>query len=334
MRILGSIASSVQKAFVDLFNRTTSGSLGIASWLATRGVWYANGSQGQSDTSASSYPLASVQMGKSDIQIDLDVNTSGGAGIAFWVTDSQNWWGLFPYTNIVTTFTQNCNSYNQAYTCTSYTQSSACNGWTSGSTCNGWTPTSVCNGWTSGSACNSWTSSQTCTSWYSGYNIFYQVYFSGCNAWTGGSSCNGWTSTSSCNSWTSGSSCNSYTSSSVCNSYTWTQSCSTYAWTSNCASYTQGSSSSAGTKALRLVKSVTNVVTTVLDQSLPSLPASLKLITSGNSITGKAYSGTGQTTQIGSDLTSTQTSGGTQHGIIVAPGGYAQGNTVDNITIK
>lgn len=304
MRItLGTIASSILKKFIDNFNRTTSGSLGTSSgggnWIATKGIWSANGTKGTSADAATTYPIATADMGSSNVTVDLDVDTSGGTGVAFWVTDSQNWWGVFPYTNIVTSYTSNCNA------------------WSAGSACNGWTSGSACNAWVATSPCNSWTTSSTCTAWSSGYNPFYQVYYSGCSAWTGGGSV--------CNGWTSGSSCSSYTATSVCNSYT---------ATSSCTSYTQGTSNSAGTIALRLIKSVTNTITTVLDQTLPSLPASVKLITSGTSITGRAYSGAGQVTQIGTDLTSTQTAGGTKHGIILAPGGYTQGTTVDNITIS
>lgn len=328
--ILGSLGAVAVKGFraletvitslIDNFNRTTSGSLGTPSgggtWIATKGTWNANGTQATSADAASTYPIASAEMNKKDVTINLDVSTSGGAGISFWITDAQNWWGLFPYTNTVTSYFSSCNSYSQGTACTAYTQGTGCNGWTS---------TSVCNGWTSTSSCNSWTSSSSCNGYAAGYNIFYQVYYQYCTGWSGGgSTCNGWTGGSACNSWVPGSSCNSWT---------YTQSCSTYSYTSNCNSYSQGTSTSAGTKTLRLIKSVSNVITTVVDQTIASLPASLKLITSGTSITGRAYSGAGQTTQIGTDLTSVQTAGGTKHGIILAPGGYTQGTTVDNISI-
>jgi len=85
---------------------------------------------------------------------------------------------------------------------------------------------------------------------------------------------------------------------------------------------------------LRLIKSIANTVTTVVDQALSSAPLSIEVTTLGSSINAKAFVGAGQTSgQIGSTLSTSQTPGGTIHGIIVSPGGYGQANTVDNIAI-
>jgi hypothetical protein len=102
-----------------------------------------------------------------------------------------------------------------------------------------------------------------------------------------------------------------------------------------CNAYFSQTNNNPGTRYLRLIKSVANTVTTVVDQTVAATVASIKVIVSNGTITGRAYSGTGQTTQTGSDLTNTPVSPttGTKHGIILAPGGYTQGNTVDNLSI-
>lgn len=108
---------------------------------------------------------------------------------------------------------------------------------------------------------------------------------------------------------------------------------------SACASYSQGSSISysAGSRYLRLLKSVSNTVTTVADSAIAAAAASIKVVvTSGGLITASAYTSAGQVTQTGSDLTNTPASPtkATKHGILLAPGGVTQATTVDNLTLK
>lgn len=109
---LGVLAGSVKRIVTDLFNRTTSGSLGTSdtgqAWSNLRGVWYANGSQAQSDTSASSYPIASVDVGSSNAITSASV--SSGTGVAFWLTDSGNWWASTSY-NTSSSYTYSCNPH-------------------------------------------------------------------------------------------------------------------------------------------------------------------------------------------------------------------------------
>jgi hypothetical protein len=122
-----------------------------------------------------------------------------------------------------------------------------------------------------------------------------------------------------------------------CDWYSEQQQCIVY--TSNCSAYTQGSSVgySAGSRYLRLLKSVSNTVTTVADSAIAAAAASIKVVvTSGGLITASAYTGAGQVTQTGSNLTNTPVSPtkATKHGILLAPGGVTQATTVDNITLK
>jgi hypothetical protein len=98
MPILGILASSLLKAIIDNFNRTTSGSLGTATsgqiWNAIRGVWFANGSAAQSNNTATDYAIAAISLGQN---VTVNVDTTGGCGTSFWVTDSGSWWGAFPH---------------------------------------------------------------------------------------------------------------------------------------------------------------------------------------------------------------------------------------------
>jgi hypothetical protein len=409
-------------AVKDLFNRSnTASSLGSADtgqpWTNTRGTWFINNNKAQSNTAASSYPLASVQAGLMTPYLKADVDTQGGAGLAFWVSDTQNWYGVFGQTNTNTTYSQVCSAYSQTgptYSCpgsinttyspvcsntqTNYTASCSntqtnyspscsnvqtnytpsCNNPVQqyATVCNsasGPSYTSVCIGWTQ-------TSNFVCVSFTVRYDGFRGYWYVGCNGYgtTYGSSCNSWTSSAptwtctggysvvangySCGgswspsvsgyscigSWSpqvSGYSCIGSWSPSV-SGYscigTWSQqtnySCSvsvvgpTYA--STCASYTQTSANNAGSTTLRIVKSAANVVSTLVDQVIAQLPASIQVFFNGNQIVARAYSGAGQTSQIGSDITYTDASPAksTVHGIILAPGGYYQGTTVDNFS--
>ncbi len=98
-------ASKIQ----DAFNRaSTALGLGTAdsgqAWNATRGNWRISGSNSAiSDDAATSYPLASINLGNTDVKIQTD--TTGGVGPAFWVTDSGSWWASYPrFTSVTNTF--------------------------------------------------------------------------------------------------------------------------------------------------------------------------------------------------------------------------------------
>lgn len=275
MRILGITASSVFKTFIDNFNRSTSGNLGTPSgggvWVATSGTWTADGTKGTSATAASSYPIASAELYTNAPTIDLDTDGSG-AGVAFWVSDASNWWGVIPWraTDTVTTYTQ-LTSYGQF--CDQY-----------GSTCTAYAQDKMCFMYTAGPR--------------------YQA-------------CSQWQAT--------GSTCTAY--GSTCKSYAQT------------TSYSQQTNTNyaAGQRYLRLLKNVSGTVTTVADQAVSAAVASIKVIVnSAGDITARAYSGAGQTTQTGSDLTNSPVSPtkATKHGIMLAPGGSEQQTKVDNLSMK
>jgi hypothetical protein len=94
----------------DNFNRTTN-PLGTSSsghsWVAYRGTWQANGTVGYSGTAASSYPLSAITMSSNNATTQVG-RSAAGAGVAFWVSDSNNWWGAVPYYDESVTYTTVC----------------------------------------------------------------------------------------------------------------------------------------------------------------------------------------------------------------------------------
>jgi len=104
MPILSSIAGAAAKAYglmsnalrliTDNFNRT-NGSLGTTntgqSWSATRGTWSISSSQATSSDSASTYPMATVDINSQNVTVSADI-VDGGPGVAFWITDANSWW--------------------------------------------------------------------------------------------------------------------------------------------------------------------------------------------------------------------------------------------------
>ena len=369
---LGIIASSISKGIVDLFNRITSGSLGTATsgqvWGATRGVWFANGTQAQSDNAASTYPIASIPLAQ---DATMKVDTSGGCGLAFWVTDAGSWWGAYPLyesSSVVNCtgpdsycYSEGCTPANSCGTI-NQTTSSSCSGPIAYCYSAGCTPPNGCGAIseTTSSSCTGPTVScsdttNTCNPGGCGTISFTSVVVGG-GTFADDSPCSmsGGTSTQCYNcglSGTIGPNCGpapdfycctypSYT------QYTRTQNTTVTTYTrssaTNVTSYTRWSATNVGTTtfttSMRVISSVSGTVatdsTTVLATSTSSRPivASMDVKTSGNTITVKGYSGVGQTTQLGSTITRTPVSPtrGTGVGIIKAPTTEVQGSTLDN----
>jgi hypothetical protein len=115
MPILSSIAGAAAKAYglmssalrliTDNFNRA-NGSLGTTNtgqtWSATRGSWSISSNQATSSDSASTYPMATVDINAQNVVVSADI-TDGGPGLAFWVTDANSWWASsVNYRNVYT----------------------------------------------------------------------------------------------------------------------------------------------------------------------------------------------------------------------------------------
>lgn len=341
-------ASKIQ----DSFNRTsTSSGLGSADsgqpWTALRGNWRVGGSNNAiSDDSASSYPIASINLGSSNISAKVEV--SEGTGIAFWVSDSANWFGAVVY-GVSTPYTYSCNPYScNPYSCsyqgTCYTSPSySC----------------ACGNATSGRAD---TMNCACGNGTSGYyqSTSYSVFCgSSCTACSGqcangrSAGCTGCIGTAPAREcygncyetvWVPGT---ADTMNCACGNGipasgdTMNCACpgtggSPYSCTITTTCYNtcyQTCSGTQNTYYLRLISSVSGAVSTVgSDISLPSMPASISVLTSNNSITVTAYSDAAGTSQVGSQLTRTPSSPilGTSTGIIKAPTAISQGSTTDS----
>ena len=134
MRILGVVASSISRvaSLIDTFTRTTAGSLG-GTWSNIIGTWFANGTKAENSAVVSNIGLTAAEAGGQDPLILADV-TADNVGVAFWVTDSSNYWAASVNQAIVTTYTysSSCSTYTSqgygaTYSCTGY---AACTGTT------------------------------------------------------------------------------------------------------------------------------------------------------------------------------------------------------------
>jgi hypothetical protein len=152
MPILSSIAGAAAKVYglmsnalrliTDNFNRA-NGSLGTTntgqSWDATRGTWSISSNQATSSDSASTYPMATVDINAQNVVVSADI-TDGGPGLAFWVTDANSWWASsVNYRNVYTSSGYYSGQtitfpgyYANSYVTTGYTCSVGC---LSGTTC-------------------------------------------------------------------------------------------------------------------------------------------------------------------------------------------------------
>lgn len=278
----------------DFFTRS-AGSLGIATsgqaWVALKGSWTTNGSQATSSNSGSTYPIGSIPF-QQNVIASADVN-GGGPGLAFWVTDANNWWASYP------TYIENViNTCNQTLVTGGSNPPSA-------SCCAGVYTTG------GGSSCNSssitWTgydyepsfgrigpSSACCEPQHIvAYGSPYDTY--GCNTAYGANP-------------------------TYYNCYTSTTT--TYSYDTRIVIVSSVSGSV-----------VTDSTTTLVSGagSLSSI-ASMKTETTSTQIIVKAYSGAGLTSQLGSTITRTPTTPirGTSVGIVKGPSTYNQGSTLDN----
>jgi hypothetical protein len=178
--------ASVRKRFRDTFDReNTDFDLGITAdgsrWDAIRGVFRVLFNRAVSESSPSSYPMATVNMPYQDVRMSLrDIDS--GVGAALWVTDSGNWWGIGLQQEEVP-----CNC-SQGTQCDRWNAQN-CSTWNS-SNCTGWT----CSTWSgsTSSGCAAWdppfcTSGQNCRQWLrlaASYNIC--ISWNACSSWLPG----------------------------------------------------------------------------------------------------------------------------------------------------
>jgi len=276
------VPSSVRKRFFDTFNRReTSNDLGITEsgsrWDAIRGIFRISGRRAFAVSDNSEYPIATVTMPYEDVEISVD-QIENGSGVALWVTDSGNWWGLGLEQEEIDcncSVGTECNRWNQGGLCDRWNVGN-CRRWNSRNcreeACGAWnannctsfnaavwscTTTYPCVSWTK--FCSRWInfgpeSSPFCSSWstvcanYRPTTNCVQNASSNCRTWSGSNcsrfDCVRWNSRN-CNRWNTGS-CNKWTIE-TCNR--WNE------FTFNCQTcYPQW---------IRLIQSVNSTVTTV-----------------------------------------------------------------------
>ena len=349
-RLLGVASSSTVKVFKDTFNRSnTTTSLEVSSdgttWRAIRGTFKVFSNKAKSDDTASTYPLATIIMPKNNVSISLK-GVSQGATAALWVTDSGNWWGVGidqvpevcncqTCANVATCATYNyqcdvynyqcdvynyqCNVYNYQCNSASYPAASYnfnCNTYNYGN-CNNTVRYPMVSPTQYVYTCNV-TGNRFCTAPM--YPIASYSYM--CNSFS--QPCNSFSQP--CNSFSQP--CNAF--SQPCNAFS--QPCNA----NNAVTYYDCNCQTCYPQYIRFIQSVSGTVTTLTSWLVSSVVQSFKVTTSGSNTTIKAYSDTELVTQIGSDLTYTPT-GITitpQHGIMIKPSTYSQGNTIDEITIE
>lgn len=252
-------------------------------------------------------------------------NNDGGSGIALWITDSGNWWGVSYGRSIDTSC--NCQTCN---VCTAYSSGTAwsCTGWgITGYTCSTFSgPTYSCSTFSSNIDCPTYSYTTFCVAFSSPGNcVAGYGYTTFCSS--------GWTATYSCSAYSgptyscSGSSavygCNSWSTSTV-----W--SCSTFGFaTCNCQTCYP--------PYIRFFKSVSNAVSEVTRWTLTAMAAAFKVITTSatKTVTIRPYKDVSMTTQIGSDLTRTESTATMEakFGIVLGPSDYVQGSTLDDFNI-
>lgn len=330
---LGGIASAVRKRFYDTFTRSnTTGGLGTATdgslWNAVRGTFTVVSNKATGDTS--NYPIATQKMPTSDINLSIS-SASQGAAAALWVTDSGNWWAVGIDQTTTSCNCQTCSQCN-AYSggnCASSTGGNCAT--SSGGNCSSWNAV-TCNSWNTGT-CNAWNTGN-CAAFY-------------CNVWSGsycvsppGTGCLRWNATS-CRTWSgntcavsSGGNCASWNAV-VCNSW---NAVVCNAWNAiNCTNTTYYSCNcqTCYPQWVRVMKSVSTVVSEVTNWSIGSVIQSLRVKTTGTQITTQVYSDTALTTQIGSDLVYSATGAtvAAEYGITIKPSSANQAYTLGTVDI-
>jgi len=91
------------KAFLDNFNRADNASTLVGAsgaskkWITHRGTWGISGNKANTATAAGSYPMAGIKTGERTARVKITNGTaqSCGYGVAFWITDANNWYGLY-----------------------------------------------------------------------------------------------------------------------------------------------------------------------------------------------------------------------------------------------
>jgi hypothetical protein len=306
------IASSVRKRFVDTFSSrsNTTGSLGTATdgslWNAVNGTIQVTTGAATATTTPSAggagttYPMATVAMPTTDNVISL-ADTNEGSSAALWVQSSSDWW-MVNVEGTQTTTTNYASAQNYSYV---YAQNV-----TYGTQTNYY-------GATNYYSVSGYYSLNSPTTYFRGYArpggnfyYFYYVSESGGTTYYAGTAYYGSTAY--------------YTATGYNITYG-----TYYSYVSAGSYYTYASgTTTAYNEYLKIRQSVASTVSVIASALISTTQSikSLKIFTSGNQITAKAFSDNNFVTQIGSDLVHTATGATvtTAYGIGVSPSAYNQ----------
>ena len=305
------------------------GGSGSVAWKATRGSWGISANKASSSDAANSYPIATLTFTKTDVTIGVE--GGAGTGTAFWVTDSNNWWGTY------VDATQTCQTCYNVSNVATYNSSTT------------YVPASGGNCSSANYPCSYYNMGN----WTGSYYTMYAEGNGSCSTW--GSP---WQSAPACSPGCYGacygnyaavccrarektynqgpcaayySSCNAY------NTYYPAYSYVTYAAATYNASTPYSCNCTTG-YTVKLIKDIAGTISTVATFSFAAAIASFRTILSGNTVTVRAFSGANFTSQIGSDQSQAVTGNTktTVHGILKGPVTYspAQTSDIDRFTVS
>lgn len=296
MLTTAAIANAVRRgllSFTDLFNRTNSSSLGSPWRVLGSGQFGITSNKATSATAAASYPIAVIDT--RNVNMGVSASVTPGTGVAFWVTDSGNWWAVTSYQETVeSTYTYSCDCSTYYFSCNCRYVSEPCNcyyspGYTCiayGSCCSSSCPPGYGTSFFNSDACTE-TCSQCCTA-YSTY--YYQV----CTQFCGRDVCD------------------------TCSG----ESCSTCTGTTTTV-----------TNFLRILRSLAATVTVAATAQASAAIAAVKAVVSGSSVSATAYSDTAKTQSVAT-ATASIDQPAKRAGILVTPSSSGQGNSVDDFVLE
>lgn len=342
-------------AISDTFNRTNSSTLGVASngfttWNSTfKGSWGISSNKASTATSPSSYPMATVSTpsGTADFTANLDV--TNGAGIAFWVSDVNNWWAVVSDSGSTTSHSCPSGGFNTGSYCIQYGYATPT------------IPQVNCGGYVTtdhvvGVSTYSLYSTGTTASAYNNQGICLDHGFTWVNntCYSVAPACNSGDSLSGSTCYHGYTYCPSgYTdiggtcTANNCSSGAGTDPCATCNGSPTCPSgYTLENSTTcvidvsyAGTNvttysySYKVIKSVSGTVSTLATYATSAAVASLSVQTTNSNVVINGYSAAAQTGTVTSNTyTATSPTRTSTLGIVLAPAGYSQGTTVDTFS--
>lgn len=325
-------------SITDTFNRTNGG-LGYGGgtssvpWTSVRGSWAISSNKASTSNTPSDYSLSTLVFTKEDVTLQAD-GISPGVGTAFWVTDSNNWWGTY------VDATQTCQTCYNASNVASYVTNST------------YVPASGGNCASNSTTCSAYNTGNP-TGTYGQYYAFVYYDFSPPSP----SSCSYYDST-----WTQApaATCGSQPGFSSCcrvrypnynpgNCSAYVTNCTSYntytpAYTYNTANISTYNASTAYScncttgYSVKVIKNISGTITQVASFAYDTLVQSLKTILSGSTITVRGYSDIAYATQIGADqsTSSTGASKTKKHGILHAPVTYSptQTSVIDGFIVS